>query len=330
MRLSIIVPVYNMEVYLEKCLKTLVDQTLDNNEYEIIVVNDGSKDSSEAIIERFAAKYENITGFTKANGGLSDARNYGIERAKGDYIAFVDSDDYVDVTMYEKMLAKTKEYDFDMVVCDFIEIYPDEERRGHSLIDEDIKGKEAVRNVMWNIYPSAWNKIYKKELFKNVKYKKNVWFEDVECLYRLLPYVLSIGTVNEPLYLYLQRPGSISKSVDQRVYHCVDNWNGIVDYYRENFLFPEYEKEIEYCYVRYMYATFVKAAAKYDHDGYKKAVAVARENVKKHFPHYRRNTYCCRSLKGIYLILFNGLLAEGVFRLNHKKGVSFGSEVKKK
>ena len=318
MKLSIIVPVYNMEVYLDKCLQSLADQTLNNEDYEILVVNDGSKDNSQAIIEKFEKEYSNITGFVKVNGGLSDARNYGIQRAKGDYLAFVDSDDYVDVTMYEKMLAKTDEYDFDMVVCDFTEIYPEEEKRGYSLIDADIKGKDAVRNVMWNIYPSAWNKIYKKELFADVKYKKNVWFEDVECLYRLLPRVSSIGTVKEPLYLYLQRPGSISKSVDERIYHCVDNWNGIVDYYHENSLFPEYEKEIEYCYVRYMYATFVKAASKYDHEGYKRAVAVARENVKKHFPDYRKNSYCRRSVKGMYLVMFNSFLSELVYRLNHK------------
>lgn len=318
MKLSIIVPVYNMEAYLEKCLQSLVDQTLDADIFEILVVNDGSTDKSSEIIARFAANHKNLTGFTKVNGGLSDARNYGIERAKGEYIAFVDSDDYVDVTMYQKLLAKAEKCSFDMVVCDFTELYPDIQKEGSSQIQTDLTGREAVKTVFWNIYPSAWNKIYKKELFDRIKFKKNIWFEDVECLYRLLPQVNSIGTVHESLYFYLQRPGSISKSADPRIYHCIQNWNGIVDFYVENSLFPEYREEIEYCYVRYMYATFVKAASKYNHDDFQKAVAAAIENVKSHFPEYRKNSYCRHSAKGLYLILFNRYLAEMIYRLNHR------------
>lgn len=320
MKLSIIVPVYNMEAYLAKCLQSLVSQTLNEKDYEILVIDDGSSDTSAQIIRTFAQMHLNLTGFTKNNGGLSDARNFGLQRASGEYIAFVDSDDYVDPVMYEKLLSKTAEYPFDMVVCDFMEVYPQEKRRGNSLISEDIIGKEAVRKAMRNIYPSAWNKIYRKELFDRVRFKKDVWFEDVECLYHLLPQVESIGSIHEPLYFYLQRPGSISKSVDPRIYHCLQNWNGILDFYKSHSLFPEYEKEIEYCYVRYLYATFVKAAAKYDHKDFRTAVAAARKNVKAHFPGYRRNSYFFGSAKGLYLILFSSLLAELVYHLNHKYG----------
>jgi len=115
-KVSVIVPVYNVELYLEKCLDSLVNQTL--KEIEIIVVNDGSPDNSQEIIDKYAKEYKNIKAYKKKNGGLSDARNYGIKKASGEYIAFIDSDDYVRLDMYEKMYNKAKSGNFDMVVCD--------------------------------------------------------------------------------------------------------------------------------------------------------------------------------------------------------------------
>ena len=110
-KVSVIVPVYNVEKYIEKCLESLVNQTL--KDIEIIIVNDGSKDKSEKIINKFLSKYKNIVYVEKQNGGLSDARNYGMKYAKGEYIAFLDSDDYVDTTIYEKMYNKAKEENAD-------------------------------------------------------------------------------------------------------------------------------------------------------------------------------------------------------------------------
>ncbi|HEX7869299.1 MAG TPA: glycosyltransferase family 2 protein, partial [Chryseobacterium sp.] len=115
-KVSVIVPVYNVENYLAKCLDSLVNQTYQN--LEILVVNDGSKDGSEEIIKQYSEQYsDKIKAFTKENGGLSDARNFGIDRATGDYFGFVDSDDYVAETMFEEMLGLTEKYDAEMVIC---------------------------------------------------------------------------------------------------------------------------------------------------------------------------------------------------------------------
>ena len=122
-KVSVIVPVYNVEKYLERCLLSLVNQSL--QDIEIIVVNDGSPDNSQTIIDKFASEYKNVKSYIKENGGLSDARNYGTKKAVGEYIAFVDSDDYVSEQMYEQMYQKAKEGDFDLVVCDLNYIYPD-------------------------------------------------------------------------------------------------------------------------------------------------------------------------------------------------------------
>ena len=117
-KVSVIVPVYNVEKYIDKCLESLVNQTL--KDIEIIIVNDGSTDNSIKIVEEYKEKYKNkIIYLEKENGGLSDARNYGIQYAKGEYIAFLDSDDYVDRKMYEKLYNKAIENNSDIVECDF-------------------------------------------------------------------------------------------------------------------------------------------------------------------------------------------------------------------
>ena len=121
-KVSVIVPVYNVDKYLRKCLDSLVNQTL--KEIEIIVINDGSTDGSQRIIDEYQNTYPDIIrGFIKSNGGLSDARNYGLPFCRGEYIGFVDSDDYVDKRMYELMYTKASEDDSDMVTCDYYMVY---------------------------------------------------------------------------------------------------------------------------------------------------------------------------------------------------------------
>ncbi len=310
-KISVIVPVYNVEQYLRRCLDSLVNQTL--NDIEIIVVNDGSPDDSQAIIDEYACKYENIRAFKKVNGGLSDARNFGLEYVTGEYVAFVDSDDYVQKDMYEKMYSKAKENDFDIVVCDLNYVYPGKLMEVNSHIKNDTTD---IKKSMINIYPAAWNKLYKRNLFDHdVRFKKGVWFEDVEFLYRLLPYVKSIGVVKEPFYQYVQREGSITSTVNKKIYDYISNWNGIIDYYKEHDLFDEYKEELEYCYVRYIYATFVKQASRYDYSDYLDAVDIAIENVNKQFPDYRKNKLFKGNIKGIYLLLFNKTLAKMYYKL---------------
>ena len=148
-KVSVIVPVYNVEKYLEKCLDSLVNQTL--KEIEIIIVNDGSPDNSHKIIDKYTKKYKNIKAYLKENGGLSDARNYGLKKASGEYIAFLDSDDFVKEDMYQKMYEKAKSGNFDMIVCDLN--YKSENssviQRAFSNIKHDTTN---IKQAMLNIY----------------------------------------------------------------------------------------------------------------------------------------------------------------------------------
>ena len=314
-KVSVIVPVYNVENYLEKCLDSLANQTL--KEIEIIVVNDGSPDNSQKIIDKYSKKYKNIKSYIKENGGLSDARNYGIKKAIGEYLAFIDSDDFVTTDMYEKMYQKAKSGNFDMVVCDLNYVYDDNKIvKAYSNIKKDTTD---IKKAMINIYPAAWNKIFKKKLFDTgIKFKKGVWFEDVEFIYRLLPSVKTIGVIHEHFNQYVQREGSITNTVNPKIYHYIDNWKSIIDYYNEHKLYNQYQKELEYSYVRYLYATFIKHASLYQFKDYQDAVDKAIINVKKHFPNYRKNKYFYCSFKGIYLLLFNKNISKLIYKLKHK------------
>ena len=316
MKLSVIVPVYNVENYLRKCLDSLVNQTL--KDIEIIVVNDESPDNSEKIINEYTKKYKNIRAFSKKNSGLSDTRNFGIKHAKGEYITFVDSDDWVKVDMYEKMYAKAKEKDYDIVASDINYVYPDHEE---SVYTDPKSDTTDIRSVFINLYPTVCTKIFKRELFikNNLKFKSGIWYEDVEMMYKMLPYIKSIGVIHEPFYQYLQREKSITSTVSPKIYDYIHNFNGLVDYYKDRNLYDKYYKELEYAYVRYIYATFIKTCLGYDKKEYLIAVDDAIKNVHEYFPKYRRNKYFYKSKKGLYLIMFNKLIAKILYRLRGKK-----------
>ena len=320
-KVSIIVPVYNVEKYLERCLNSLVKQTL--KDIEIIVVNDESPDNSQKIIDKYVKKYKKIKSYIKKNGGISDARNFGLKYATGEYITFIDSDDYVDVTMMEKLYNKAKEKNYDLVECNLTMVYDDERiiKKVCPALDFDVDTEEKKKSYMLNMYTSVWNKLYKRELFDyNVKFKKGVWFEDVEFLYKLMPFVETIGFVNECLHFYVQREGSITRTFDKRLLCYVDNWNGIIEFYKKNNIYNKYSKELEYLYVKYLYASFIKQTSNYkDKKMFNKTVEIARKNVKQQFPYYRKNKYFYNSIKGLYLVLFNKLFANTIFYARRKK-----------
>ncbi|HAB66937.1 MAG TPA: hypothetical protein DCE23_06175 [Firmicutes bacterium] len=300
-------------------MDSVLDNELDN--IEIILVNDGSKDNTLKIIKEYKKKYKDIIKLVdQENQGLSMARNAGIEVATGEYITFLDSDDYVDSKMYSSMLEKAEENNFDLVVCGLKMLYPNYELNVSHGLSKDCNSKDEVKEVMYNIYPAAWNKIYKREVIGNLRYKKGVWFEDFEFLYRLLPYVKSIGIVNEYYYYYLQREGSITYVYNSKLYDFLYNLDGLVEYYKNNGFYNEYKEELEYTYVRYLFATFIKRLAKMkDKKEFKKGVDTVLKAVKDKFPDYKKNKYLKYSKKGIYLKYFNKFIANIVFLVEKNK-----------
>ena len=301
--LSFIVPIYKVEAYLEKCLKSLLYQSL--REIEIIAVNDGSPDDSQKIIDRFAALFpEKIVSVKKENGGLSDARNAGIEKARGKYLAFPDGDDWLDLDFAERMVKKAEEENADLAVCDVRYVWENgkfsETKSGFS----PAKNQEEMKKNFISFYPAVWNKIYRRELFfeTGLRFQKGVLFEDVEFLHRLFPYVKSCAVVDFALYNYRQREGSITEKPTEGLFDHLKNWAGIVRFYKENGFFEPYREELEFAAARYLLGTFLKRARYLSRENFDRAVKEAFLFLQKEFPHYKRNKYCRKSLKGWYLI----------------------------
>ncbi|WP_195218181.1 glycosyltransferase [Turicibacter sanguinis] len=231
-KVSVIVPIYNTSSFLNKCLNSLVHQTLDD--IEIICVNDGSTDHSQQIIDDFLLKYPyRIKSILKSNGGLSDARNVGLREATGDYIAFLDSDDYVEKDLYEKMYSKALRTNADIIVCGFKRITLE----GEVLSVEQIRLREYYSSIdaLTSIAPAAWNKLYKRELwiYSDVKYPKGVWYEDLPTTIKLMLYANNIATINEPLIYYVQHPNSISYTFDERAHDIFNVLTDIYNFYED-------------------------------------------------------------------------------------------------
>lgn len=211
--ISIIVPVYNVEMYLEECITSLLNQTYEN--IEIILVNDGSTDSSATICEKYAQTNEKIILLNKSNGGLSDARNAGLEIAKGDYIAFVDSDDYVHHEMYTFLMKAIQEYGCSMATCRFIRteenFYAPLE---YEKINKQFISSTTAMNDIGLVWVTAWNKLYSKELLRGFKYKLNCYHEDEFAIHELLYKAGSIIIIDAPLYFYRITPNSIINTSD--------------------------------------------------------------------------------------------------------------------
>jgi len=213
-KVSIIVPVYNVENYLAKCLDSLVNQTYQN--IEILVVNDGSNDNSEKIIADYVLKFPHkIKAFHKENGGLSDARNFGINHAKGDYLGFVDSDDHVSETMFEEMLNLAKKHDAEMVICNIQKV--DEQGNVKQKLTQipNMPAKidlEENFSVFADLSYFACNKLFRKELFEGKRFKKGVHFEDIQLIPQLLLECKTLAQTQKYHYQYLARQDSISKT----------------------------------------------------------------------------------------------------------------------
>ena len=272
--LSIVLPVFNVEKYLERCIKSILEGTY--KDLELVIVNDGTKDDSENIIIRYLEKYNNITYIVKENGGLSHARNVGYKYSKGEYIAFFDSDDYIKKDMYEKLMAKVKDYNYDIVVCD---LYMEYEQTGKKIyvgsnvekeykdVEKDNNGISIRKEIMENIYIAVHNKIYKKELiektFENgMPFVNGMYYEDILYTYSILQNTRSISFVKEPLYYYVQRTSSISNNYDKKLYDIITSVEMLIENAVENNRFEDYKEILEYIGIRYMYGTFMKRIAK--------------------------------------------------------------------
>ena len=208
--ISIIVPVYNVEKYLEKCVKSIIQQTYEN--IEIILVDDGSKDNSGKICDELEQKDNRIKVIHKENGGLSDARNAGLKIATGKYIGFVDSDDYIQEDMFETLYKLNKENNSDISIVSYYEIYNEKVISVRDSKKLEILNKiDAIKELLIDtkIQSYAWNKLFKRELFNNIEFPTNKNFEDIATTLLLFERANKIVLLEDPKYYYSRRDDSI-------------------------------------------------------------------------------------------------------------------------
>ena len=207
--ISIIVPVYNVERYLDECVKSIIGQTYQN--IEVILVDDGSTDHSAAICDRWAEVDDRIRVIHKPNGGLSDARNCGLETAKGEYIYFIDSDDYIDHSLCEKAMDVFKTENVDLVVFGVARTTETGDIISTDFVEKCFLSKKAALAELYSgqIKNYAVNKVYKRELWNKVRFPLGRAFEDIGTMYKVFLNAQTICCIPDILYYYRMRQGSI-------------------------------------------------------------------------------------------------------------------------
>lgn len=233
--ITIIVPAYNVEKYIDRCINSIINQSYQN--LQVIIVNDGSTDNTWEKCQRYEDKRIEI--YKKENGGLSDARNYGLKFAKGEYVAFVDSDDWIDTSMISILYEVIRKYSVKIAVCEPYYAYDDHiysrQMDGKSFeLDKGQALKMLVEDRKFRT--NAWNKLYSIDLWERIRFPYGRKYEDVATIYRIYDAVEKVGFINKPLYYYYQRNDSIVHSFNINSY--MDYIKGVKE--RREYLIEKY------------------------------------------------------------------------------------------
>lgn len=283
-KISIIIPVYNAEKYLKKCIDSVINQNVESK--EIILVNDGSIDNSQEIIDEYVAKYPDmIKAIKQENAGQAVARNVGIENASGEFLAFLDSDDYLEENSYQLALNKAECDDLDIVCFDYYEIIngKKEEKQHYFLNTDDVIRKYIVSET------SPCNRIVKRKIFidNNVRFLENKIYEDLATIPTLAKYTKKIGYIPDRVYDYVIRENSTMRyatynSKIEDIFYAVEKlYNDFKD--------TEYMEELEYIYIEHLLH-----AASLRFFSYKEGIGNIDKVVsvmKDKFPKWRKNKY---------------------------------------
>ena len=242
--ISVIVPVYNVEKYLNKCVDSIVNQTYKN--LEIILVDDGSPDNCPKICDEYAKKDNRIKVIHKENGGLSDARNKGIEVATGKYIGFVDSDDWIDLNMYEELYKVIKEFNASVAVCNILKVKNEDQKINNNkknntkvYSQEDYLKKYFKINCQGCEY-YACNKLFKSSILETNQFPVKLTSEDVFGTYKALLKSNNIVETNQVNYYYRFNENGITGKFSKKDYDLFKIWDFVVEYTNKNA--PEYSE----------------------------------------------------------------------------------------
>lgn len=272
-KVSVIIPVYNTEDYLKECIESLVNQTL--REIEILIVNDGSTDSSLEIMKEFKNKYPNIIKiFDKVNGGQASARNYALPFAQGEYLGFVDSDDWVDSTMYEEMYEKAEKEDADIVICDIVDHFP----------DRTVCYPSSRFENKFKVTPSACNKLFKRSLVKEDVFPVGLWYEDFEFTTMQLMKTDCISVIHKGLYhCHCREVSTMYNNNSEKNQDILVVLEHLVEYVEKNGWYEKYKNVLEYLYIDHVLITSINRVQKQTNEKKKIVINNLRKEVLKRY-----------------------------------------------
>lgn len=278
--ISVIVPIYNAEQYLEKCIDSIINQT-DTN-LEIILVNDGSTDNSGAICDEYAKKDSRIKVIHKENGGLSSARNTGLENANGEYVSFVDSDDWIELDMLETLYDACIANEAEVACGGRYDVYPQSTIVGLCpQKNECISTIEMIKKLFTSVECdcSVCDKLFKRPLFNEIRFPIGQINEDEAIFYNLLEGVTRVALINKPLYNYFHRSSSISTSdFTERKLIYMENAIKIKNFIIEKYPELHYEAEVFYATKLFWFLTMIDESSK---SARKKFKSIFKEKLKE-------------------------------------------------
>lgn len=291
-KISVVIPIYNVEKYLPECIDSVLAQ--DFQDYEVILVNDGSTDGSLAIAQQYEKDHAHIRLISQENKGLGGARNTGIKHAQGEYILFMDSDDRLAPDTLSATAAAAQREESDIVIFDFE--YVDETGRALSIQPamEAVDGPfdlASQKSVLFST-PSACNKLFRLSLFTDhqILFPERVWFEDLRTITKLYPYARRMCYLPKPFYKYLQRSESIMHSTRvERNSEIMDALQDVLDYYKAHGYYEQYRPELEYLLIE---NAFVLASFRVlKQDTHHPLLKQLYDFLKANAPEYNKNPY---------------------------------------
>ena len=309
-KIDIIVPVYNVEAYLEPCLDSLLLQT---EPVRIIIINDGSPDNSKKIAKQYAKDNDNILYIEQKNAGLSAARNKGLEYVTSEFVAFMDSDDYVSPDYYQSLLKVLEQENADFVCSDITytytdrtEIKPSNTISGGGTVIE--KSDRKYPRYMVDIFPMAQNKLWRSSFLKehNFKFLEGKLYEDLSFFYEVYPYAKKIAFTTEGTFYYRQRKGSIVKTANIKNLDIIDVFKDIIHTYKKADVFTAYQAEIEYLLIRNcLVASAKRLAYSGSYSFIRKNLDILYQFVEKEVVDWRKNKYIRTvTVRHVYLKTF--------------------------
>ncbi len=275
-KVSVIIPAYNTEAYMKQCMESLVNQTL--QEIEIIVVDDGSTDNTLEILKKFETEHpEKVRVLTKENGGQASARNMALQFAQGEYLGFVDSDDWVDETMYEEMYHLAKEKAADIVISDTIDHYS----------DHDVYHHASQFSDKFSVTPSACNKIFRRSFIGDVRFPEGLWYEDFEFTTKLLMKTEKIDVIHKGFYhCHCREISTMNNNNAKKNKDILTVINHLEEFVIANGWKEKYAHVIEYLYLEHILITTINRLENQENKDKKAVIRFLRKEVCKKYPRF--------------------------------------------